>query len=177
MQAYGTPGLVPRGRSADPPPTAKDDNSKNQVFLFAFWTWRCVRGKGPGVAKGEVDDGAAEDGDDVRDEHRQVCGVDKEAHEGEVSDERDHAVGGVEAEELREDWAVVAAVAPGVVDVPDEVVQDGELDRCGGGDEVVAGGEVVEEGEGGELQHHAHRSDEAELEPAEERAHGSGSCW
>ncbi len=72
-------------------------------------------------------------------------------HEGEVAEERDEAVGQVKAGDLAGAGGSVAAVAPGVVEVPCEVVEEGEFQGEGGGEEDVVGEDVVEEGEGGEL--------------------------
>src|SRR6185312_6313934 len=96
------------------------------AFCDSLCEWRGVRAKGPVVAEREVGDRAAEDGNPVGDKHRPLCGLDEETHEGEVSEQRDQAVGEMEAEQLRGKGGVVAAVAPGVVNVPDEVVQHGE---------------------------------------------------
>jgi hypothetical protein len=127
------------------------------------------------VAESEVDDRAAEDGDGVGEEQREVGVVDEHGHEGEVSGEGDEAVGSVEAEELLERGEMVATISPGVVEVPEEVVEQGELDGGGGGAEVVMGEEVIEDGERGELHDHAEGADEVEFEPTEERVHGRGS--
>lgn len=81
--------------------------------------------------------------------------MDEEAHEDDIAEERDEAVGEMESDELREWGRGGAAVAPGVVEVPKEVVEDGEFDGDGGGEEIVAGGSVGEEGERGELEGHA----------------------
>ena len=101
--------------------------------------------------------------------------MDQQSHQGEVAEHGDEAVGEVEAHELVECGGGVAAVAPCVVEVPGEVVQERELDGRGRGVEVVAGEPAVEEGERGELDGHAHRAYEVELCPAEEGVHASGS--
>jgi hypothetical protein len=101
--------------------------------------------------------------------------MDEDGHESKVSAEGDEAVGGVEAEELLERSEVVATISPGVVEVPEEVMEQGELDGGGGGAKVVMGEEVIEDGERGELHDHAEGADEVEFEPTEEWVHGRGS--
>jgi len=127
------------------------------------------------VSQTEVEDGAAEDGDDVGDEQGKVRGADQQSHEGEIAEHGDQAVGEMKAEELGEQFGAVAAVAPGVVEVSDKVVQEGKLEGRGGGKQIMARGAAVEESERGELDSHADGSDEIELDPANERAHGNGS--
>jgi hypothetical protein len=80
----------------------------------------------------------------------------------------------MEAEALGEERGMAAAVGPGVVEVPDEVVEEGEFNGRGGGEEIVAGETAVDEGEGGKLHGHADGSDEIELAPADEEVHGGG---
>jgi hypothetical protein len=99
----------------------------------------------------------------------------EDSHECEIPKEGDCAVGEMEAEELGEERGVVATVAPGVVEVPSEVVYYGELDDDGGVVEVVAWSPSIQEEEGGELDADAHQSDEIELEPAGELVHDRGS--
>ena len=55
----------------------------------------------PVVCEEEVGEAAAGDGECVGEEDGHVDGADEEAHEGEVAEERDEAVGEMEAEELR----------------------------------------------------------------------------
>jgi hypothetical protein len=101
--------------------------------------------------------------------------VDEEAHEDEVSGEREQAVGEVEAEELGE--ARGDAVGPGVAGVPGEVVEEGELDGGGGGEEVMVREGAVEEGEREELHGDAEQTDEIEAEVAVGELHARGSWW
>ena len=122
----------------------------------------------------EVGETAAGDGEDVCEKNRHVRGADEEAHEGEVADVRDEAVGEMEAEECAR--CCVArdfCLRPGVVNVPGEVVEERELDGEGGSEEVVVGVDVVEDGEGGELRDDAEEADEVEAEEAGEWAHGN----
>ena len=60
------------------------------------------------MSKEEVGEAAAGDGERVGDEDGQMGGVDEEAHEREVAEERDEAVGEMEAEELGECFAGAA---------------------------------------------------------------------
>jgi hypothetical protein len=127
------------------------------------------------MAEAEVEDGAAEDGDEVGDEQGKVRGADQQSHEGEIAEHGDQTVGEMKAQELGEQGGAAAAVAPGVVEVSDKVVQQGEFEGRGGGKQIMAHEAAVEESKRGELDGHADGSDEIELDPANESAHGNGS--
>lgn len=129
--------------------------------------------KDPVVREEEVGEATAGDGECVRQEDGQVCGADEEAHEREVSEKRDEAVGEMEAEELFECFARSACgCGPGEANVPGEVVEEREFDGEGGGDEVVARERAVEECERRELDCDAEETDEIE---AKEVDQGVGS--
>lgn len=81
----------------------------------------------------------------------------------------------MEAQELSEQLGVVAAVAPGVVQMSDEIVQERKFEGCSRGKQIMAGEAAVEESERGELDDHARGSDEIEFAPADEQVHGNGS--
>ena len=121
----------------------------------------------------EVGEATCGDGDGVRENDGHVGGVDEDVHEREVAEQRDDAVGEMEAEELCERVAsgVLRCFGPGVVQVLDEVVKERELDGEGGGEEVVAREGVVEDGEGGELGDDAEDADEIEAKESCEWAH------
>ena len=59
--------------------------------------------------------------------------------------------------------------------MPDEVVEEGELDSEGGGEEITAREGVVEQEECGELRDDAEETDQIETEEAFEWAHARGS--
>ena len=117
----------------------------------------------------KVGDAATGYGERVRDENGRVESMDEEAHEDEISEERDEAVGEMEAEEGGERRR---CPRPGVAEVPKEVVEECEFDRDGGSEEVAVRERAVEEGESGELDGDAEDADEVEAEEAREWVHG-----
>jgi hypothetical protein len=129
--------------------------------------------EGPEVREEKVGDAATADGERVRNQDGRVERVDEEAHEGEVSEERDEAAGEMEAEESgKRRWCL----RPREVEMPEEVVEECELDREGGGEEVVVRERAIEEGKRGELDGDAEETDEVEAEEAGEWVHRFGSC-
>ena len=133
----------------------------------------CGLREDPVVREEEVGEATCGDGDGVRENDGHVGGVDEDVHEREVAEQRDEAVGEMEAEELCERVAsgVLRCFGPGVVQVPDEVVKERELDGEGGSEEVVAREGVVEDGECSELGDDAEDADEVEAEESCEWAH------
>ena len=85
----------------------------------------------PIVSQAEVHYRAAKYCDAIRDKQRQMDLMDEQAHQGEVSQHGNQAVGEMEPHELAESRGVVAAVAPRVVQMPHEVVHERELDGRG----------------------------------------------
>jgi hypothetical protein len=112
----------------------------------------------------KVGEATGGDGECVGEKDRHAERVDEESHEEEIAEERDEAVGEMEAQELCERFARAALrfCWPGVVEMPEEVVEERELDGEGGGEEVVCGECVVENGECGELRDDAEEADEVE---------------
>src|ERR1700677_4378394 len=101
--------------------------------------------------------------------------MDEDAHQGEIAQHGDQAVRKMKPQQLSGERGVVAAVAPSVLDVPNEVVDKRELDGCGGGVGIMARRTALDEVERGKLDDHAHRCHKIEPGPASERVYGSGS--
>ena len=87
--------------------------------------------KRPIVSQAEVHYGAAKNCDAIRDKQRQMDLMDQQTHQDEVSQHGNQAVREMEPHELTESRGVVTAVAPLVVQMPHEVVQERELDGHG----------------------------------------------
>jgi hypothetical protein len=109
-------------------------------------------------------------------------GMHEKPHQREIPEQGDKAIRKVEAPKLLRPGCCVAAVAPGEVLVPEEVMQQGQLHRCGGGPQIMPAHPAIEESQCGELHRHPHRADEVESQPAQDaaliegcsEAHGSG---
>ena len=129
------------------------------------------------VREEEVGESAAGNRECVRQEDWQVGGVDEEAHEEKIAEERDEAVGEMEAEELCECFAgaLLRFRGPCVVQVPDEVMKEGELDGKRGGEEVVARECVIEDRQRSELRDDTEKADQIKAEEPFEWAHARGS--
>ena len=105
-----------------------------------------------------------------------MCLMNHEPHQRQVSEHGDETVGEMKPQELPESRRAVTTVPPRVVQMPHEVVQEGELDGGGRGEEIVARHPTIEERERGQLHNHSHGADQIELSPAEEGVHASGSA-
>jgi hypothetical protein len=81
----------------------------------------------------------------------------------------------MEAQQLSEQQRVVTAVAPSVVQMPNKVMQQRQLDGRGGGVQITSCQPMIEECKRGELHSHADRPHQIEFAPADECIHGSGS--
>src|ERR1035438_6115698 len=131
-------------------------------------------------AGGEVQKGAQRDGEAAGHIVMDMEGADEESHQGEVAEDGDGAVAGVEARHAEGDIARRAAreMLPGVTLVPHEVVEHGGFHGERGGHHVVQMERTEEQREGAHLHHDAQGADCIELEPADsERSHGRRSAW
>ena len=92
----------------------------------------CALGEDPVVGEEKVGETAAGDAECVGEEDGNVGGADEGTHEREVAEERDEAVGEMEAEECAGCGAEGDfGLWPGVADVPGEVVEERELNGEG----------------------------------------------
>jgi len=132
--------------------------------------------KDPTVAQKEIEQRTAKDCDCVRSQDRQVRPGDEQAHERQVAEQRDKSVREMKAKKLGQDRALHAS--PGEAKMPDEIVQQSELQCSDGGEKIVTTEAMVEESKRSELNDDSDRPDEIEFEPAGESGsgfHGSGS--
>ena len=92
----------------------------------------CALGEDPVVGYEEIGETAAGDAECVGEEDGNVGGADEGTHEREVAEERDEAVGEMEAEECAGCGAEGDfCLWPGVADVPGEVMEERELNGEG----------------------------------------------
>src|SRR5579872_5533702 len=134
----------------------------------------CGCRKNPRIAQKKVHRGTANDRDSIGEENRKAKLLDEGSHQDKISAHRDQSVCEVEPDQRPEE-RVRAAIAPGITDVPDEVVQQRDFKGGGCSEQIATMHRPVENAERPKLHDSPDDADEVEPQPPHQAAHGRGS--